>query len=454
MRAALSKHAGARVRSGEAGTSRRPALRSMALLPLLSALIAPAAQAVDIGEAVAGGKTSLGFRYRLETVSQDGIDEDAAASTARARLTWNSAESDSLSFGIETDYSLILGIEDFNSTTNGKTRYPVVADPDGFDLNQAFVKFKEEDFTVTLGRQRINHGSQRFIGGVAYRQNEQTYDGMRLQTNVGALDIDYAFIHNINRIFGPGDGAQPGDWYGNSHAFRATIAAWPGHTIAGYAYLWDLENDNGPGNSNATYGAEYQGVFNQLTVTAMLSNQSDHGDNPLSYEATHYLLQGDLKLGGISITAAYEVFGSDTGSTDDPEKFAATRFGGLMVDLGSNRHLASLRFPAATLHKFQGWTDKFLIAPATGLHDAWVSVSGKVGEATVTGVYHDFRSDVTLLDAVSGRPLLDNYGSEIGLSVTYPLRDNLGLLFKIARYSADDYATDTTKAWLMFDWRW
>lgn len=438
----------------EGRNRRRPAFLPFACAASFAFLIAPAAGALDVGEAVAGGKTSLGFRYRLESVSQDGIDEDALASTARARLTWNSAESDSVTFGIETDYLLILGIEDFNSTTNGKTQYPVVADPDGFDLNQAFVKFKQDDLTVTVGRQRINHGSQRFIGGVAYRQNEQTYDGLRLQTTVGGLNLDYAFIHNINRIFGPGDGAQPGDWYGASHAFRASLAAWPGHTIAGYAYLWDLENDNGPGNSNATYGVEYQGVFNQLTVTAMLSNQSDHGDNPLSYEATHYLLQGDLKLGGINVTAAYEVFGSDVGTTDDPDKFAATRFGGLMVNLGSDRHLASLRFPAATLHKFQGWTDKFLIAPATGLHDAWVSVSGKVGEATVTGVYHDFRSDVTLLDAVSGRPLLDDYGSEIGLSITYPLRDNLGLLFKIARYSADDYATDTTKAWLMFDWRW
>ncbi len=454
MRAANLRHAGARVRSLAGQTSTRLAFHSVAFAAVLAIFVAQAAQAADLGEAIAGGKTSLGFRYRLETVSQDGIDKDALASTARARLTWNSAEMGALSFGIETDYSLILGIEDFNSTTNGKTAYPVVADPDGFDLNQAFLKYQEDDFTVTVGRQRINHGSQRFIGGVAYRQNEQTYDGLRIQTSAGALNLDYAFIHNINRIFGPGDGAQPGDWYGNSHALRASVTARPGHTISGYAYLWDLKYDNGPGNSNATYGVEYQGQFEPLTVTAMVSNQSDHGDNPLSYDATHYLIQGDLKLGGISVTAAYEVMGSEVGTVDDPEEFAATWFGGLMVDLGSNRHLASLRFPAATLHKFQGWTDKFLIAPATGLHDAWVSVSGKVGGATVTGVYHDFKSDATLLDASSGQKLLEDYGSEIGLAITYPLRDNLGLLFKIAHYSADDYATDTTKAWLMFDWKW
>ena len=419
MRTASLKHAQRSVRSREGRARRRPAFLPSVCAASFALLVAPAAGAFDVGEAVAGGKTGLGFRYRLESVSQDGIDEDALASTARARLTWNSAESGSLSFGVETDYSLILGIEDFNSTTNGKTRYPVVADPDGFDLNQAFVKFKQDDFTVTVGRQRINHGSQRFIGGVAYRNNEQTYDGLRVEASAGGLNLDYAFIHNINRIFGPGDGAQPGDWYGASHAFRASVEAAPGHTLAGYAYVYDLENNNGPANSNATYGVEYVGQFDPLTVTAMLSSQSDHGDNPVSYDAMHYLLQGDVKLGALNLTAAYEVVGSDDG-------------------------MAQFRFPAATLHKFQGWTDKFLIAPAAGVRDTWVSVSGNVAGATVTGVFHDFRADSGGAD----------YGQELGLAINYALRDNLSLLFKIATYSADDHATDTTKAWLMFDWRW
>ena len=419
MRAAKLKHAGARVKSLLTQISRGQVFRPAATAVILAACAAPASHALDFGEAVAGGKTSLGFRYRLETVSQDGISEDALASTARARLTWDSAESDSLTFGVEADYSLILGIEDFNSTTNGKTQYPVVADPDGLDLNQAFLKFRQDNLAFTLGRQRINHGTQRFIGGVAYRNNEQTYDGLRVQASAGGLNLDYAYIHNINRIFGPGDGAQPGDWYGNSHAFRASFEAAPGHALAGYAYLYDLENDNGPANSNATYGLEYVAALDPLTITAMVSSQSDYGDNPVSYDAMHYLIQGDLKLEGISLTAAYEVVGSDGGA-------------------------AQFRFPAATLHKFQGWTDKFLIAPATGVRNAWVSVSGNVAGATVTGVFHDFQADSGGAD----------YGQELGLSVTYALRDNLSLLFKIANYSADAHATDTTKAWLMFDWKW
>lgn len=386
---------------------------------MLAALAASPVRALDFGEAVAGGNTALGFRYRIESVSQDGIEKDALASTARARLTWNSADSDGFAFGAEADYSLILGIEDFNSTTNGKTQYPVVADPEGFDLNQAFLKYSQDNATFTLGRQRINHGTQRFMGGVAYRNNEQTYDGVRVQASAGALNLDYAFVGNINRIFGPGDGAQPGDWHGNSHVLRATFSAAPGHTLAGYAYLWDLENDNGPANANSTYGLEYVGAFDPLTITAAASSQSDYGENPVAYDATHYLIQGDLKLGGLSITGAYEVVGSDDGA-------------------------AQFRFPAATLHKFQGWTDKFLIAPPTGVRDAWVSVGGKLGGATVTGVFHDYRADSGGAD----------YGQELGFAVTYPLRDNLSLLLKASHYSADEFATDTTKAWLMLGWKW
>lgn len=388
-------------------------------LMALSTAFATTVSAVDLAKAVADGKTSLGFRYRLEHVTQDGVAEEALASTARARLTWNSAETDNLTFGIEADYSLILGIEDFNSTTNGRTEYPIVADPRGFDLNQSFVKYATGDTTVTVGRQRINHGGQRILGGVAYRQNEQTYDALRVQGKAGNIDLDYSYIHNINRIFGPGDGVQPGDWYGNSHAFRATMTPSEGHTLAGFAYLFDLSNANGPPNANATYGVDYEGKFEALTLSAAIARQSDYADNPASYDALYYSVQGVAKVGALTLTGALEVLGSDDG-------------------------VAGFRTPVATLHKFQGWTDRFLATPPTGVRDTWFSVAGKVGDATVTGVFHDFQADEGGAD----------YGSEIGLAITYPLRDNLSFLFKTAQYSADEHASDITKLWLMLDWKW
>ena len=139
----------------------------------------------------------------------------------------------------------------------------------------------------------------------------------------------------------------------------------------------------------------------------------------MQYDAIYYSVQGVLTVQSLTLTGAYEVLGSDKGS-------------------------AGFRTPVATLHKFQGWTDRFLATPAAGVRDTWFSVAGKVGDATVTGVLHDFQADEGGAD----------YGSEVGIAITYPLRENLSLLFKTAQYSADEHASDITKTWLMLDWKW
>ena len=370
--------------------------------------------ASGLREAIANGTTSLRIRYRLEHVDQDGFDEQALASTALGRWTWTSAQANAWSFGLEADYVFVAGIEDFNSTTNGKSQFPIVADPEGGDLNQAFLKYSTEGVTVTAGRQRINLGNQRFVGGVAFRQNEQTYDGLRVQLSRGDAMLDYTYVGNINRIFGPGDGLQPGDWFGESHFLRGSMQPAPGHEIAAFAYLLDLSNDNGPPNSNATYGASYRGEFDFVTLDATFAQQSDWADNPMAYDAPHFSIQGAIPVGAGTLTLGYDVLGSDDGR-------------------------ATFRTPAATLHRYQGWTDKFLIPPPDGVKDAWFSIAGNVGGARLTGVYHDFSA------AEGGR----SYGSELGFDVTYTLPNRVSLEFKIATYDPDGHATDTTKAWFI-----
>lgn len=390
------------------------------LVAIIVALASPSLSvwARDLGEAIAGGSTSLGVRYRWELVDQQGLPETANASTAKARLTWDSATLGAFTFGVEADYVFVVGVEDYNSTVNGKTQYPLVADPQGFDLNQAFVKHTAGDTVVTAGRQRILHATQRFVGGVAFRQNEQTFDGVRVQLERDKINFDYGFIHNVNRIFGPDDGAQPGDWYGGSHIFRASFAPSADEAVGAFAYLLDFQNSNGVWNSNATYGLDYRRVIDPFTISAAVARQSDWGDNPNRYSTGYFAIDGSLALGTTVLKAGFEVLGSDDGQ-------------------------APFRTPLATLHKFQGWTDKFLVSPAGGVRDLWLSVSGQLDDATLTAAFHQF-------DAHEGG---ENYGSEIAFSVTVPLGDDVSLLAKVARYSADEYATDTTKGWLMIDWR-
>ncbi|MEM6999365.1 MAG: hypothetical protein AAF529_01170, partial [Pseudomonadota bacterium] len=94
----------------------------------------------------------------------------------------------------------------------------------------------------------------------------------------------------------------------------------------------------------------------------------------------------------------------------------------------------------ATLHKFQGWADKFLGTPANGLEDVYFGVAGKLGPVKVAATYHDFSADEGSAD----------YGSELDIVATVGLAKGVTAQLKFADYSADDFATDTTKVWLSF----
>ncbi|MEQ8486829.1 MAG: alginate export family protein [Pseudomonadales bacterium] len=365
-----------------------------------------------LAAATAEGSGSLGFRYRVEHVDQDGIDATATASTARARYTWTSGAVGAVRFGFEADYVALIGPERYNSTENGRVRYPVVADPEGFDLNQAFVKWAGDGVTVTGGRQRINHGGQRFVGGVAWRQNEQTFDGLRVEAALGGGSLDYAYVANVNRIFGPGDGAQPGDWRSDSHLLQARRPLGERLTVGAFGYLMDFDNDNGPVNANATYGIEAVLRLGSTTVSAALARQQDYADSPLDYRADYGWLEAAWAFDPVTVKLGYEVLGSDGGA-------------------------AGFRTPLATLHKFQGWADVFLNTPADGVRDLYVEAAAKVGRLGLSAVYHDFSAD-------RGRR---DYGRELDVAVSYPLTGRIGLELKLASYRADGFATDTVKAW-------
>ncbi len=398
----------------------RRSMKRIVSVALLSLLTAPPASA-GFADSLRDTKPDFNVRYRLETVDRDGIEKKARASTAKARLSWIMPAEEGLSFGFEVDQVLLFppGSEQkFNSTENGNVEYPIVADPLGFDLNQAFLRYRSDDLILTAGRQRILHFRQRFLGGVAFRQNEQTYDGLRLQFSRGPASLDYTYIVNVNRIFGPGDGTQPGDWEGDSHALRGELKPAEGHRFGAFAYRMDFENDNGPANSNATYGVDYTASFGPFSITGSLARQSDHADNPVSYDATYYSLEASLKRDYMTFTGGYEVLGSDGGE-------------------------AAFRTPLGTLHKFQGWTDRFLATPVNGVADAYVTATARTGPVVVTLAYHDLQAERGGAD----------YGHEIGASLAWEISDNLNAQLKFANYSANEHATDITKFWLIVSYR-
>jgi len=387
-----------------------------ALASAVVTLLAQPALASDsaLDTLMTDGTTKVDFRYRYEGVTQDGIDENAAANTLRSRVTFTSGSVNDFSFKLEMDDSRPLFSENYNSVTNGKIDYPVVADPKGTDLNQAFVQYKSGAFIAIGGRQRILLDDQRFVGGVGWRQNEQTYDGLTLKLGSGNFTGSYSYVNNVNRIFGPnGSAAQAADWRGNVHLANGTFTLVEDHKLTGFIYAMDF--DNAAAASNNTYGLRYTGKLGPVNLKASYATQSEAGDNPAEYTANYMLADVGGKVATkLSWNLGYEVLGSDGGAK-------------------------SFITPLATLHKWQGWADKFLSTPAAGIKDMYATVGTKAGPVKLSLTYHNFTSDFGSTDL----------GSEIDAVAVYPITKKVKTVLKYANYSADTHASDTSKVWFM-----
>lgn len=395
------------------------------ILPLLLSA-AGAAQAQDswtdeLAKMVTDGKASLDLRYRYENVDQDNIHRTASANTLRSRVTLASASWDGVSALAQLDNVTDFGSDNYNSTENGNTQYPVIADPTGTDLNELWLKYTGEGYNGTLGRQRINLGRQRFIGGVGWRQNEQTYDAVRAIWNpMEIVKLDFSYVNQVKRIFGPDDGANPADWEGDNYLFRADYQLNPDSKISAFGYWLDIDDDGpyGPGktvnNSTDTYGLEYSGKFDWFSFAASYATQSDAGDSQLNYDADYYMVELGARASMANFKVGYEVLASDNN--------------------------VGFKTPLATLHKFQGWADKFLNTPDVGVEDLYGSISGNLGSVKLVAIYHDFQAEE------SG----EDFGTELDVAATFAISKQFSLQAKVAWFNADNNSeryNDTDKVW-------
>ena len=372
--------------------------------------------ASNLRDAIANGDVSLEFRYRMETVDQAGFADDAFASVLKSRISFRPLDLGNVGFFLQLDDVSNVGDDEFNNTRNGKTHLPVVADPDGAHINQAYVDFKNENGYVRLGRQLINIDEQRFVGGVAWRQNEQTMDALTVVSNaLSNLSLSYSYVHGVSRIFGPDNGI-PTDYYdGNTHLLNAGINLATGGRVSLYHFAMDLEN--GAALSNQTTGVRFsqtvQGEDLSFPFNLEYARQSDYGDNPVPYNTDYLVLEGGVDTGNLRVLLGYEVFGGDENES------------GMMF-----------RTPLGTPHKFQGWTDRFLTIPDAGVEDTYVTLTTR----GLTVSWHDFRSEAGTA----------HYGSEWDVSWQYAISDSYTLLLKYATYDPDTHAMDIDKAWIQF----
>ena len=405
--------------------------RSLLLLAVSLAIVMPA-RGASLRDAIKDGAPIIDLRARYETVQDAAKSFDAHAHTLRARLGYETAAWNGLQLAVDFDQVWAVGGKAYNSTRNGRTAYPLIADPAMTALNRLQLSYAS-DFGArfVIGRQRLPIGNQRFVGNIAWRQHEQTFDALSLvNTSLPGLTFIYGYLYRVNRINGPEAPApsntlaaatgQASYFKSDSHVMDGVYTGFAGLRLEAYAFLLDL---SAPGFAvlpaqrmatarlaTATYGgradysiplaADFMGK-----LTAEYARQTDYGGNPLSIGLDYWLGEASVSHGPASLLAGYEVLGGNG--------------------------VIGFATPLATLHIFNGWADLFLTTPANGLKDfylkaAYVLAADDIGMKSLTGtvIYHSY--DSARLDA--------GLGSEWDLQAELVVDASMSFLFKYADY--------------------
>lgn len=122
-------------------------------------------------------KPLLDARLRYEQVEQGGLTLDAEAVTLRVRAGVQASQGP-LTAIIEAQGNIAIVDDSFDGLSGSAAR-PLVADPENIAIHRAQLALKLPVVTLTAGRQRITLDDERFVGAVGFRQNGQSFDGVR-----------------------------------------------------------------------------------------------------------------------------------------------------------------------------------------------------------------------------------------------------------------------------------
>ena len=415
-----------------------------------------ASAAPTILEAIATGQPIIDLRARYENVDDTSkIPDRGTAGTLRARLGYETGPWNGFSIQADFDQVWLIG-GDYNSTRNGKTAYPAIADPAMTSLNRFQLSYASDfDTKFVVGRQRILIGNMRFIGNSGWRQHEQTFDALSaVNTSIPGLSVTYAYLYRVNRVNGPdlpspsntpaAASSQANYFKSDGNIIDAVYTGVAGLRLEGYSYLLDL---SAPGYatlpiqqtavarlSTQTYGmrADYSFPLSEEIagkLTGEFANQSNYAANPLSYALNYYLVEASVSYQGIKALAGYE---------------------GL-----EGNGVIGFSTPLATLHIFNGWADMFLVTPPNGLRDLYIQAAyslpiDEIGMKTFTPsiIYHRYAAN----------QMGAGIGSEWDLQGELVVDANLSLLAKYANYQGSGAAVggfaDKSIVWLQTSWKY
>jgi hypothetical protein len=296
-------------------------------------------------------KPLIDIRTRYEFADIDPLDHSNAW-TFRERLGLKTMAWHGFSALIEGEFSQ-AAVDEYNGGAPGADPFdPLkspIFDPETNELNQGYLQYEGFDTTAKIGRQRIKYDNDAFIGNVGWRQNEQTYDAFSISNkSIDKLTLNYAYINQVNRIFGSNADAPlaPGfanvqDIAASTHLFNASYAGIQGVTLGAYAYIMNF-HDVGAWDNN-TFGGSAKTDALGLTFYGEMAWQDKAG------------VAGDEEALYAHVTATKNL------------KTASFDFGALTLGV---EHLdAGFKTPLATVHAFNGFADVTDGARISGAHN-------------------------------------------------------------------------------------
>jgi hypothetical protein len=387
----------------------------------------PPAPPPTISDQISGGKLLLEVRARYEGVNQKkagALTDNGEALTVRTRLGWETADWHGLKGLIEFEDVRQIGQEHFAVNVPGatapplngadKARYPIINDPDVTELNRLQLTWTPSAlFSVTAGRQRVLIDDQRFVGNVGWRQDEQTFDGVRLDATLGRFKGTYVYVTHVNRVLG-----EMKDWDSDSHLLNLTWSPAEAFRLEGFVYALDFSNS--AANSSITQGVKvsgktWVGLF-QLAYDGAWANQGDYRRNTAGYSLDFWQADAAATFDIWTVKVDYESLEGD-----------GTR---------------GFTTPLATTHAFQGWADAWVMPAGgnksfvDGIEDFNLTLNAKprfrrtyLFNIDLLARYHDFK------DQRTGA----NLGHEWDLQATAAITPKLSAQLKYA-----DFERETT----------
>jgi hypothetical protein len=392
------------------------------LLTLIASLFCCAPVAAQGAPANAPGLGLRGFgdaRLRFETVDTwlAGAEEEALTLRVRSGAELQVSPRTSILAEMEAVADL------YRDEPQGGPQGVLIPDREVLEINRAQISHNLGSAQVTGGRQQLSLDDERFVGSVEFRQNQQTYDAVRVSgAPFGGVEVDVVYLWRVNRFLSSRNATSR--YRGDTYLVNVSADTLAGR-LTGYHYALDLDDGAGAPlsqvNSSVTTGVSLTGRRFLKNVglgwRAEYAHQRDYAGNPLDYSADYWRGIATLDLAVVTVIGGHEVLGE-----------------------GGAR---AFQTPLGTNHAFQGAADLFLVTPNAGLRDTYVDTIWPIGAmGPFRGLTAGLRRHWFADDSV-GNDLGTEWDASLRASV-YGVQASL----EFAAYAADGFGVDTQKLWV------